>query len=394
MGGMNQDTSAFQRVNFGPYHPAIKGMLRFMLKLDGEAIQKNTCYVGFTHKGLEKVLEDKPLLQVQKILENADRNFLTPYGLSYALALGVEKILTLDPPIRGQFIRVMLAEMGRIVCHLNQIASIAESIDFNLISFWSLNLGEKLDSLFLEIRETHHVFLIPGGVTSDFPNDLLKKIKSTMKEIGKKVEDIKSALLNNAVFKLRTIQVGVLSEMEAISWGLSGPALRASRVAWDLRRTQPYDVYDRLEFKIPVGVHGDSFERTALCLEEMIQSVSIIEQCLDLLPQGEVCHPENKLKIPLKKRINHSMEALICHYKLFSEGAHLPPSRTYVEIEGARGEIGLFLSSNGSNAFDRVRVRAPSFFNLQALESLLKGYAFSDLPVLLASFDIYSAEVD
>lgn len=391
---MNHEASSFQRVNFGPYHPAVKGMLRFMLELEGELIQKSTCYPGFTHKGIEKALENKSLSHVQKVLKNTDQNFLTPYGFSYALALAVEKILNISPPLRGQFIRVMLAEMGRILSHLNQIACIAESIDFNLVSFWSLNLAETLDCLFEELHERHNLFLTPGGVTADLSNPLLKKIDSFMEEIQKKVSEIKSVLLNNAVFKLRTIQVGVVSEVEAISWGLSGPSLRASRVAWDLRRAQPYDVYDHLDFKIPVGTYGDSFERTAVRLEEILQSISIVQQCIDLLPGGEVCHHKIKRGTSSKERLHDSTEALICHSKLFSEGIHLPRSRTYISIEGSRGELGLFLSSNGSNTFDRVRLRTPGFFNLQLLESLLKGHAFSDLPTLLASFDIYSGEVD
>jgi NADH-quinone oxidoreductase subunit D len=391
---MISESLSLQRVNFGPYHPSIKGMLRFMLELEGETIQKGTCYVGFTHKGIEKTLENKPLPHVQKILEKTDQNFLTPYGFSYAFSLAVEKMMNIKPPLRGQFIRVMLAELGRIACHLNQIASITESVDFHLVTFWSLNLVEELDSLFLELRETHHVSLVPGGITSDIPNTMLKKIDFFMKILEQKILHIHSALLTNAIFRLRTVQVGVISEVEAISWGLSGPSLRASRVGWDLRRMQPYDVYDRLAFKIPVGTHGDSFERTIIRTQEVTQSISIIKQCIDLLPGGNVFNREKKLLPPPKEFLNFSVSELIHHYKFFSEGIHFPKSRTYVSIEGARGETGLLLSSSGSNSFDRVRLRTPSFFNLQALESLVKGSSFSDLPILLSSFDIHSAEVD
>lgn len=390
---MNPDHIPLQRVNFGPYHPALKGMVRFMLELDGEIIQKNTCYPGFTHKGIEKLLENKPFLHVQKIIENVDQNFLTPYNFSYALVLAIERMLDKHPPVRGQFIRVMLAECGRILSHLHQIASIAESIDFGLVSSWSLNLVETLGGLLLEIQEGYKVHLIPGGVTTDLPVSLLRKISLFLDSSEKTIKEIKSALLGNVIFKLRTAQVGIISEMEAVSWGLSGPSLRASRVAWDLRRAQPYDVYPLLSFKIPLGVGGDSFDRTAVRIEEMIQSIFIVRQCIDLLPAGDICD-RGSLTAPSKERLKESTEALIYHHKWFSEGAKLPASRLYVSVEGARGESGLFLSTKDGNTFDRVRLRTPGFFNLQTLESFLKGSYFSDLPTLLASFDIYSAEVD
>lgn len=385
--------TSYQRVNLGPYHPSVKGMLRLVLELEGESIQKGIFYVGLTHKGLEKTLQNKTFPQIQKIIENTDQNFLTPHTFSYAFALGIERLLQAEPPLRGQFIRVMLAELGRIYCHLNQIAAMAESVDFYLVTFGALNLVEELDALFMDLR-AHGVAIIPGGVSADISSSLSKKIDSLIEELKKKVGYIRSILLNNSIFKLRATQVGVISEVEAISWGLAGPCLRASRGAWDLRRAQPYDVYDRLAFKVPVGTQGDSFERTAVRLEEVFQSISIIEQCLELMPAGDVfCHDKG-LVPPSKEMVNCSTEATIHHYKFFSEGLRFPASRTYVSVEGARGEVGLFLSSAGGNTLDRVRLRTPGFFNLQALESLMKGHAFSDLPILLSSFDIYSAEVD
>lgn len=364
---MNYNSVTLQRVNFGPYHPALKGMLRFMLELDGETIQKNTCYPGFTHKGIEKILENKPFLHVQKIIENIDQNFLTPHNFSYALSLSLEKMLDIHPPLRGQFLRVIVAELGRILGHSHQIASIAESIDFALIDCWSLNLVETLSELLQDIQEEHRIFLIPGGVTADFSSGLLKKLIIALKDIEEKINRIKPSLLNNAVFKLRTIQVGSISEIEAVSWGLSGPSLRASGVAWDLRRAQPYDVYSRLSFKIPLGAVGDSFDRTAVRIEEIIQSIFIIRQCVHLLPSGEVCD-QSKSIMPPKDRLKESTEALIYHHKLFSEGIRFPRSRVYRSIEGARGESGVFLSSKGGSLFDRVRLRTPGFFNLGADE--------------------------
>ena len=391
---MISESLTFQRVNFGPYHPAVKGMLRLVLELEGEVIQKGTCYAGFTHKGLEKILENKTFFQAQKIIENTDQNFATPYNFSYAFALGMEKLAQTEAPVRGQFIRVMLAELGRIFCHLNQTVAIAESVDFHLVTFWALNLVEELEALFTELRDVHQIDIIPGGVSGDLSVVLAQKIQSLMTAVEEKVEHMKEMLLNNAIFKLRATQVGVVSEVEAISWGLSGPALRASRGAWDLRRAQPYDVYDRLSFKIPVGSQGDSFERTAVRLEEILQSISIVKQCTELMPEGDFFSSQSNLVPPSKETLGLSTEAMIHHYKFFTEGPRLPHARTYVSIEGARGEVGLFLSSDGSSMFDRVRLRTPGFFNLQALESLVKGHVFSDLPILLSSFDIYSAEVD
>ncbi|MFN7662249.1 MAG: hypothetical protein ACK5PQ_00775 [Alphaproteobacteria bacterium] len=384
-----------QRVNFGPYHPSIKGMVRFVLELEGETIQKGTCYAGFTHRGLEKILEAKPFIKVQKILENADKNFLTPFSFSYAFALGMETLQKEQAPVRGQFSRVILAELGRIFCHLNQIAAISESIDFHLISSWALNLVEELDGLFIALSDTHKVHIVPGGISAELSLKLLQEIRALSQKINQDVSRIKNALLHNAIFKLRATQVGVVSEVEAMAWGLSGPILRASRIGWDLRKAKPYDIYTLLDFKIPVGAQGDSFERTAVRIEEIFQSVSIICQCVELMPrEGEVNSFYNAQQQGCKGK-GLSTEAMITHYKFFTGSVPLKSGQPYVAIEGARGELGLFLSYHeGMNTFDRVRLRTPSFFNLQTLEALIKGHMFSDLPLLFNSFDIYSAEVD
>jgi NADH-quinone oxidoreductase subunit D len=387
-------STASQQVNFGPCHMAIKGMMRLVLELDGETVLNGMAHMGFTHRGLEKSLEDKNVGQVCKILENVDQNFSISYGSVYAFVLSIERALDVSPPLRGQFIRVLLAEMGRISCHLSQIAHMAQSIDFNLISSWALNLEEELGSFLSKTGGEAFISFVPGGASSDLSKSFLKSAPNFLKKLEKKSQDIRSGLLNHAIFKLRTVRVGTVSSIEAISWGLSGPALRASQVAWDLRRSQPYDVYEKLDFKIPVGKHGDSFDRTSICLEEIFQSIEIVRQCLEFLPEGDFCIKNSKISPPSKEELKSSTEALIHHYKLFSEGVRLPKDQIYNAIESARGELGIFVSSKGGCSFDRVRLRTPGFFNMQAIESLIKGHNFSDLSVILASFDIYSSEVD
>ncbi len=381
-------------INFGPQHPAAHGVLRLILEMDGEIIERADPHIGLLHRGTEKLIEHKTYLQAIPYFDRLD--YVSPMCQEHAFALAVEKLLGITPPARAQYIRVLFAEITRILNHLLNIGTYALDCGAMTPFLWGFEEREKLMGFYERVcgARLHSAYFRAGGVHQDLPAGLLDDIEQFTLTFPKVIDDIENLLTENRIFKQRTVDIGVFTDEQAMAWGLSGPMLRASNVAWDLRKAQPYDVYEDMEFDIPVGKNGDCYDRYLIRMEEMRQSVAIMRQCVAKMPSGAIKVDNNKVAPPTRDKMKQSMEAMIHHFKLYTEGYHVPAGETYTAVEAPKGEFGVYVVSDGTNKPYRCKIRAPGFAFLQALEFCSKGHMLADMSAIIGSMDIVFGEID
>ena len=381
-------------LNFGPQHPAAHGVLRLILELDGEVVEKADPHIGLLHRGTEKLIEHKTYTQAVPYFDRLD--YVAPMNQEHAFALAVEKILNLDVPIRGQFIRVIFCEIGRILSHILNITTQAMDVGALTPTLWGFEEREKLMGFYERVSGSrlHANYFRPGGVHQDLPRGLLEDITKFCVEFPKIIDDLETLLTDNRIFKQRNVDIGIVSKQDALDYSFSGVMLRGSGVSWDLRKSQPYECYNQIDFKIPIGKNGDCYDRYLCRIEEMRESVDIINQCLVKIPKGPVKTQDAKVTPPPKKELKNSMEALIHHFKLFTEGYRVDKDEIYTSVEAPKGEFGVYLISDGSNKPYKCKIKAPGFSHLQAMDYLIKGHMLADVPAVLGSMDIVFGEVD
>jgi NADH-quinone oxidoreductase subunit D len=381
-------------MNFGPQHPAAHGVLRLVVEMDGEIVERCDPHIGLLHRGTEKLIEYKTYLQAVPYFDRLD--YVSPMCQEHAFALAVEKLAGIDVPIRGQYIRVMFSEITRILNHIMNISAFALDVGAMTPLLWGFEEREKLMEFYERVSgaRLHAAYFRPGGVHRDLPAGLLEDVATFCEEFPVIIDDIESLLTENRIFRQRTVDVGIVTKDDALDWGFSGPMLRGSGVPWDLRKSQPYEVYERMEFDIPVGKTGDCFDRYLVRVEEMRQSLRIIMQCVNEMPGGPVRTQDNKIAPPLRGEMKQSMEALIHHFKLYTEGYRVPEGETYTAVEAPKGEFGVYVVADGSNKPYRCKIRAPGFAFLQATDFLSKGHMLADMVAIVGSMDIVFGEID
>jgi NADH-quinone oxidoreductase subunit D len=381
-------------LNFGPQHPAAHGVLRLILQLDGEVVERADPHIGLLHRGTEKLIEEKTYLQAIPYFDRLD--YVSPMCQEHAFALAVERLLGITVPERGQYIRVLFSEITRILNHLLNVTTMALDVGAMTPLLWGFEEREKLMEFYERASGSrlHAAYFRPGGVHQDLPPALLRDIGTFADNFPKVLTDMETLLNDNRIFKQRTVDIGVVTPEQALEWGFSGPMLRGSGFAWDLRKSQPYEVYDRMDFDIPVGKNGDCYDRYLIRMLEMRESVKIIKQCLAEMPEGPVSTQDGKITPPKRGEMKRSMEALIHHFKLFTEGYHVPAGECYAAVEAPKGEFGVYLISDGSNKPYRCKIRAPGFAFLQGLEFMSKGHMIADVVSIIGSMDIVFGEID
>ncbi len=381
-------------LNFGPQHPAAHGVLRLILELDGEVVERADPHIGLLHRGTEKLIEYKTYLQAIPYFDRLD--YVSPMCQEHAFALAVEKLLGLEIPLRAKYIRVLFSEITRLLNHLLNITTMAIDVGAMTPLLWGFEEREVLMGFYERVSgaRMHAAYFRPGGVQKDLPEGLVDDIAAFAERFPHVIDDIEGLLTENRIFKQRTVNIGIVTADQALDWGFSGPLLRASNVEWDLRKTQPYEVYDKMDFLIPVGKNGDCYDRYLVRMEEMRQSVRIIKQCLEKMPEGPVKVQNYKVTPPPREEMKTSMEALIHHFKLYTEGYHVPKGETYTAVEAPKGEFGVYIVSDGSNKPYRCKIRAPGFAFLQALDMMAKGHMLADVPSIIGSLDIVFGEID
>jgi NADH-quinone oxidoreductase subunit D len=385
-------------MNFGPQHPAAHGVLRLVLELDGEVVERVDPHIGLLHRGTEKLIEYKTYMQAVPYFDRLD--YVAPMNQEHAFCLAVERLLGITPPKRAQLIRVLYSEIGRILSHLLNVTTQAMDVGALTPPLWGFEEREKL-MMFYERASgarMHANYFRPGGVHQDLPPTLIDDIGDFCDPFLKVCEDLDALVMENRIFKQRNVDIAVVSLEDCWRWGFSGVMVRGSGAAWDLRRAQPYECYSELDFDIPVGKNGDNYDRQLIRMEEMRQSVRIMKQCLQKLRspegQGPVTVLDNKIVPPKRGQMKQSMEALIHHFKLYTEGFHVPPGEVYAAVEAPKGEFGVYLVSDGTNKAYKCKIRAPGFAHLQAMDFLCKGHMLADVSAILGSLDIVFGEVD
>ncbi|MEE2722541.1 MAG: NADH-quinone oxidoreductase subunit D [Pseudomonadota bacterium] len=381
-------------MNFGPQHPAAHGVLRLVVEMDGEIVERCDPHIGLLHRGTEKLIEHKTYLQAVPYFDRLD--YVSPMCQEHTFALAVEKLADIVVPLRGQYIRVLFSEITRILNHILNISAFALDVGAMTPLLWGFEEREKLMEFYERVSgaRLHSAYFRPGGVHRDFPAGLLEDVAEFCETFPAIIDDIESLLTENRIFRQRTVDVGIVSKDEALDWGFSGPMLRGSGVPWDLRKSQPYDVYDRMDFDIPIGKNGDCFDRYLVRVEEMRQSLRIMKQCVEEMPGGPVRTTDNKIAPPRRGEMKQSMEALIHHFKLYTEGYHVPAGETYTAVEAPKGEFGVYLVADGTNKPYRCKIRAPGFAFLQATDYLSKGHMLADMVAIVGSMDIVFGEID
>ena len=381
-------------INFGPQHPAAHGVLRMVLEMDGEVIERVDPHIGLLHRGTEKLIEDKTYLQAVPYFDRLD--YVSPMCQEHAFALAVEKLLKIEPPIRASYIRVLFSEITRILNHLLALPAMAMDVGAMTPFLWSFEQRELLMEFYEKVSgaRLHANYFRPGGVYRDMPNGLLNDIKEWAIKFPKFIKDLENLLSDNRIFKQRTVDIGIVSAEDAVDFGFTGPMLRASGVKWDLRKEETYEIYDKLDFEIPVGKKGDCYDRYFVRVEEMKESLKIIHQCINNIPKGHVMIQNNKITPPKRKLMKTSMESLIHHFKLYTEGYKVPKGETYTSVEAPKGEFGVYLISDGSNKPYKCKIRAPGFAHLQAMDFCSKGHMLADVVAILGSMDIVFGEID
>lgn len=381
-------------VNFGPQHPAAHGVLRMVMEMDGEVIERLDPHIGLLHRGTEKLIEYKTYLQAIPYFDRLD--YVSPMCQEHAFVLAAEKLLGIEAPPRGKYIRTLFDEITRILNHLLNVPALAMDVGAITPMLWAFEQREIL----MEFHERasgarlHAAYYRVGGVHQDLPAGLCDDILAWADKFPAFIDDMETLLNANRIFKQRTVDIGIVTADEALAWGFTGPMLRSAGVPWDLRKAQPYDAYADMDFDIPVGKHGDCYDRYLIRVEEMRQSLSIIRQAIEKLPDGPVLSEDGKVAPPRRAEMKNSMEALIHHFKLYTEGVHVPAGETYTAVEAPKGEFGVYLVSDGTNRPYRCKIRAPGFAHLQAMDHLCKGYMLADSVAILGSMDAVFGEID
>ena len=381
-------------INFGPQHPAAHGVLRLVLEMDGETVERCDPHIGLLHRGTEKLIEYKTYIQALPYFDRLD--YVAPMSQEHAFALATEKLLGIVAPLRAQYIRVLFAEISRIANHLLNITTFAIDVGAITPVLWGFEDRERLMEFYERVcgARLHANYFRPGGVHQDLPAGLAEEIYGFCEEFPQRLDDLDHLLTENRIFKQRTVDIGIISAEDAIDWGFTGPMLRASGVPWDLRKSQPYDVYAEMDFDIPIGKNGDCWNRFIVRIEEMRQSVKIMKQALDKMPPGPIKVNDRKVAPPPRAEMKQSMEALIHHFKLYTEGYHVPAGETYTAVEAPKGEFGVYLVSDGSNKPYRCKIRAPSYAFLQATDFMGRGHMLADVVAVIGSMDIVFGEID
>jgi len=383
-------------INFGPQHPAAHGVLRLVLELDGEIVERVDPHIGLLHRGTEKLIEYKTYLQAMPYFDRLD--YVAPMNQEHAFCLAIEKLAGIEVPRRASIIRVLFCEMGRLMSHILNVTTQAMDVGALTPITWGFEEREKLVVFYERASGSrmHAAYFRPGGVHQDLTSQLLDDIETFCKGFPKVMRDIETLITNNRIFKQRNVDIGVVSAQEALDWGFSGVMVRGSGMAWDLRRAQPYEIYSELDFKIPVGKNGDCWDRYLCRMEEMYESTKIMLQCIEMLRKtpGPVLPPHSKVAPPTRAEMKTSMEALIHHFKLYTEGFHVGPGETYAAVEAPKGEFGVYLVADGSNRPYRCKIRAPGFPHLAAMDHLCKGHMLADVAAVLGSLDIVFGEID
>ncbi|WP_374332478.1 NADH-quinone oxidoreductase subunit D [Aestuariivirga sp.] len=385
-------------INFGPQHPAAHGVLRLVLELDGEVCTRVDPHIGLLHRGTEKLIEYKTYLQAIPYFDRLD--YVAPMNQEHAWCLAIEKLLGLSVPKRGQLIRVLYSEIGRLLSHLLNVTTQAMDVGALTPPLWGFEEREKLMVFYERASGSrmHAAYFRPGGVHEDLPPELVEDIGTFCEHHNKVLDDIEGLLTDNRIFKQRNVDIGVVSLKECFEWGFSGVMVRGSGAAWDLRKAQPYECYDEMDFDIPIGKNGDCYDRYLIRMQEMRESVKIMKQCVNLLlgaeKTGPVSSADGKVVPPKRAEMKRSMEALIHHFKLHTEGFHTPPGEVYAAVEAPKGEFGVYLVSDGTNKPYRCKLRAPGFAHLQAMDHICRGHMLADVSAVLGSLDIVFGEVD
>jgi NADH-quinone oxidoreductase subunit D len=395
---MTEHTVRNLSINFGPQHPAAHGVLRLVLELDGEVVERVDPHIGLLHRGTEKLIEYKNYTQAVPYFDRLD--YVAPMNQEHAFCLAIEKMLGLVVPRRAQLIRVLYSEIGRLLSHILNITTQAMDVGALTPPLWGFEEREKL-MIFYERASgsrMHAAYFRPGGVHSDLPTKLVEDIGAFCDPFLKVCDDLETLLTDNRIFKQRNVDIGVVSLEDCWKWGFSGVMVRGSGAAWDLRKSQPYECYEEMEFDIPVGKNGDCYDRYCLRMEEMRQSVRIMKQCVAKLlapdGQGPIASNDHKVVPPTRGEMKRSMEALIHHFKLYTEGFHVPAGEVYAAVEAPKGEFGVYLVADGTNKPYRCKVKAPGFAHLQAMDFMCRGHMLADVSAILGSLDIVFGEVD
>ncbi|XP_022326253.2 NADH-ubiquinone oxidoreductase 49 kDa subunit-like [Crassostrea virginica] len=381
-------------LNFGPQHPAAHGVLRLIATLQNETVVRCDPHIGLLHRATEKLIEYKTYTQALPYFDRLD--YVSMMCNEQAYSLAVEKLLNIEVPIRAKYIRTLFGEITRILNHLMSIGT--HALDVGALSpfFWLFEEREKLMEFYERASgaRMHAAYVRPGGVALDIPLGLMDDIYDFIRKFNARLEELENVLTENRIWVNRTIDIGVVTAKDALAYGFSGVMLRGSGIMWDLRKTQPYDAYDRVEFDVPIGIHGDCYDRYLCRMEEMRQSLRIIHQCLNDMPEGEVRTDDNKVVPPKRSEMKESMEALIHHFKLYTEGYNVPPGTTYTAVEAPKGEFGVYLVSDGTNKPYRCKIKAPGFAHLAALDHIAKNHMLADLVAIIGTLDIVFGEVD
>jgi NADH-quinone oxidoreductase subunit D len=384
------------QINFGPQHPAAHGVLRLVLELDGEVVERVDPHIGLLHRGTEKLIEAKTYLQAVPYFDRLD--YVAPMNQEHAFCLAVEKLLQIEVPKRAQLIRVLYSEIGRLLSHLLNVTTQAMDVGALTPPLWGFEEREKLMVFYERASGSrmHAAYFRPGGVHQDLPPKLIEDIGDFCDPFLKVCDDLERLLSDNRIFKQRNVDIATVKLEDAWAWGFSGVMVRGSGAAWDLRRAQPYECYSELEFDIPIGRNGDCYDRYHVRMEEMRQSTRIMKQCVERLKKepGPVAFQDNKIVPPKRAQMKRSMEALIHHFKLYTEGYHVPAGEVYAAVEAPKGEFGVYLVADGTNKPYRCKIRAPGFAHLQAMDFLCRGYMLADVSAILGSLDIVFGEVD
>ncbi|MDX2277067.1 MAG: NADH-quinone oxidoreductase subunit D [Hyphomonadaceae bacterium] len=383
-------------INFGPQHPAAHGVLRLVLELDGEVVERVDPHIGLLHRGTEKLIEYKTYLQAIPYFDRLD--YVAPMNQEHAFAMAIERLAGIEVPRRASIIRVLYNEIGRILNHLLNVTTQAMDVGALTPPLWGFEEREKLMVFYERASGSrmHAAYFRAGGVHQDLTPQLIDDIEEWCEKFPPVIDDIEGLLTNNRIFKQRNVDIGVVSAQDALDWGFSGVMVRGSGMAWDLRRAQPYEIYNELDFKIPVGKNGDCYDRYLGRVEEMRESTKIMQQCVALLRKtpGPVLPERSKFAPPRRAEMKQSMEALIHHFKLYTEGFHVPAGEVYAAVEAPKGEFGVFLIADGTNRPYRLKIRAPGFPHLAAMDYLCKGHMIADVSAVLGSLDIVFGEID
>jgi len=381
-------------INFGPQHPAAHGVLRLILELDGEKIIRAEPHIGLLHRGTEKLIEYKNYLQALPYFDRLD--YVSMMSQEHAYCLAVEKLFNCKIPLRAQYIRVLFAEITRILNHLLAVGCHAMDVGAMTPFLWAFEEREKLMEFYERVTgaRMHSAYFRPGGVNSDLPNGLLSDIYLFINQFNLRLIEIEEMLTENRIWKQRLVNIGIVTAKNACNWGFSGVMLRGSGLNWDLRKAQPYEIYGRLSFKIFSGNNGDCYDRYLIRISEMRESLNIIEQCLNRIPLGNIKTDDLKIAVPLRQDMKHSMEALIHHFKIHTHSFNVPANETYLGIEAPKGEFGVYLVSNNTNRPYRCKIKAPGFSHLQALSFMSENHLIADVVTIIGTQDIVFGEVD